>query len=70
MDGNGVVNPGFYFNDNDTLIYGPNYVLNIEFELHKEQKDDYNYPVFGWHWFDSEDEAYAFFGIEKLTTEA
>ena len=59
------MNPGFYFNDNGVLFYGPNYVLNIEFELYLENKDEYDYPVFGWYWFDSEDEAYAFFNIEK-----
>lgn len=60
---------GFYFNENGNLLYAPNYVLNIDFELHAENKDEHEYPVYGWHWFDSEDEAYTFFGIDKPITE-
>lgn len=57
------MNPGFYKNDNGMLLSGPNYVLNENYELYKESKDTYQYPVDGWYWFDNEEEAYSFFGL-------
>jgi hypothetical protein len=48
---------GFYKNDNGTLLHGPNYVLNKNYELRAETKDQHTYPVDGWTWFDSEEEA-------------
>lgn len=56
---------GFYKKENDNLIYAQNLVLNSEYQLFKELKDEYNYPIDGWYWFDSEDDAYVFFSIEK-----
>lgn len=56
---------GFYKLENGQIIHGPNYVLNMRYELYKENRAQYEYPVDGWYWFDSEDEAYAFLGIEK-----
>lgn len=59
---------GFYkIIDNETLqmAMGPNYVLGPygSFELQRAQKDTYTYPVDGWYWFDSEEEACVFFNI-------
>ncbi len=48
---------GFYKLDEGQLLYGPNFVSNANFELLREIKDEYTYPVDGWHWFDSESEA-------------
>lgn len=48
---------GFYKNDNGTILYGPNFVLNADYELRVETKDDYTYPVDGWYWFSSREEA-------------
>lgn len=48
---------GFYKEENGELVYGPNFVLNKNFELYKETRDQYTYPVDGWYWFDSEEEA-------------
>ena len=48
---------GFYKNDNGTLLFGPNFVLNANYELRRETHDQHNYPVDGWFWFDSEQEA-------------
>jgi hypothetical protein len=59
------MNSGFYKNDNGQLLYGPNFVLNKDYELRRENKDHYTYPVDGWFWFDNEDEAYVYFNIEK-----
>jgi len=56
---------GFYKNDNGLLLCGPNFVLNASYELRIEKKDEYEYPIDGWYYISSEDEAYVFFGIEK-----
>jgi len=58
---------GFYKNDNGTLLYGPNFILNSNYELRKESKDDHTYPVDGWYWFDARQEALDFFGIVEET---
>ena len=54
---------GFYKKDGDTLLYGPNFVLNENYELRAETKDQYTYPVDGWSWFDSKEEAIRILGI-------
>lgn len=54
---------GFYKLDGDVL-FGPNFVLNANYELRRETKDQHSYPVDGWIWFDTKEEAYAFFGVE------
>lgn len=56
---------GFYSLDESTnsLIYGPNYVINAKFELRKENKNEYQYPYFGWYWFDTRAEALNHFEI-------
>ena len=48
---------GFYKNDNGTLLFGPNFVLNANYELRRETHDQHTYPIDGWHWFDNEDQA-------------
>jgi hypothetical protein len=48
---------GFYKDDNGSLIWSADRVINDNFELWIDQKDSYEYPVEGWHWFDSEVEA-------------
>jgi hypothetical protein len=37
-----------------TLMEAPNFVFGPGFELQKERKDTYEYPVDGWTWYDSE----------------
>ena len=54
---------GFYKLDGEELLYGPNFVLNANYELFKETKDTHTYPVEGWYWFDSEENAKVFFGL-------
>ena len=56
---------GFYKNDNGTLSYGPNFILNKDYELRAASKDQYAYPVDGWSWFESEQEAISFFGLSQ-----
>ena len=53
---------GFYKFDT-ILLWGPNFVESPTYTLYKENKDDYTYPVDGWYWFESLEEAQNFFGI-------
>lgn len=48
---------GFYKNDNGTLLFGPNFVLNANYELRRETHEQHNYPIDGWFWFDTEQDA-------------
>lgn len=57
------MNPGFYKNENGLLLYGPNFVLNKDYELRAETHEGHEYPVDGWSWFDSEEEARDALGI-------
>jgi len=41
---------GFYNSDG---VYAPNFVYGPGFELLKEHKDTYTYPVNGWVWAES-----------------
>jgi len=49
--------PGFYKNDNGSLLWSADRVINDNFQLWIDLKDTYNYPVEGWIWADSEAEA-------------
>jgi len=53
---------GFYKLDAD-LLYGPNFVINANYELRRETHDQQTYPIDGWSWFDSEEEARFFFSL-------
>jgi len=58
---------GFYKVDpSGIVIYGLNYVFGPydQYKLLREEKDTYTYPIDGWYWFDTEQEAYEFFQIE------
>jgi hypothetical protein len=58
---------GFYKNESGQLLYGPTTVqfpISIDHvDLNRDQKDDHSYPVDGWHWFDTEEEARLFFDL-------
>ena len=54
---------GFYKNYSGHLIYGPTCISHKDFELLREKKDEYQYPVDGWYWFDSEKDAKNFFEV-------
>lgn len=44
---------GFYKqNEEGEWMHAPNFVYALEYELTRDKKDDYNYPVDGWYWFD------------------
>ena len=48
---------GFYKNDGGNLLYAPTYVINKDYELHIEQYNTYNYPISGWYYFNTLQEA-------------
>ena len=50
---------GFYKRDGEQLLYGPNFVLNADYELRRETREQNALPVDGWQWFDTAAEAYA-----------
>jgi len=57
---------GFYkTDDGETLICAPNYIDAPDYTLVKELKDTYTYPLHGWTWFNSEEEAKAVLLEEK-----
>jgi hypothetical protein len=44
---------GFYKkNEEGEWMYAPNFVYSSDYELKSEDKDNYEYPVDGWYWFD------------------
>jgi hypothetical protein len=49
--------PGFYKIIDEKLWCAPNAVYAPNYTLKKEEKDNFEYPVDGWHWFDSEAQA-------------
>lgn len=65
MDGDRVNKntSGFYKYEEPSLLYGPNFVLDANFELRKETKNNHEYPIDGWYWFDSREEALEFFNV-------
>lgn len=48
---------GFYRVQDGQLIYGRFFVLHQDYELHRHLKDTYTYPIDGWQWYDSEEQA-------------
>jgi hypothetical protein len=55
---------GFYKKTDEKLLYAPNAVRAPEYDLFREKKDTYEYPVNDWYWFDDETTAKEFFNIE------
>jgi hypothetical protein len=56
---------GFYKLDGEDLLFGPNFVLNKDYELRRETHDQHQYPINGWTWFDNEEEAKLAFNLTK-----
>jgi hypothetical protein len=53
---------GFYKKqEDDQILYAPNIVEGNSYVLVAQDKDEYDYPVDGWTWFNSEKEAISFF---------
>jgi hypothetical protein len=43
---------GFYKLEDDNWQYAPHFVYAPTYELIKEYKDSYTYPIEGWVWYD------------------
>ena len=55
MDDSGIITTeGFYKQDGDNWIYAPNFVYSDGYELKKELKDTYTYPIDGWVWYNQQ----------------
>jgi hypothetical protein len=54
---------GFYKNDGGELFFAPNFVYGPSLELLIAKKDTYTYPVDGWTFFSTRQEALDAFGI-------
>ena len=54
----------FYKYENEELLSGPMVTFPDGEMLLLELKDDYTYPVQGWYYFATEQEAKDFFGIK------
>lgn len=53
MDNNGVDDSGFYRKVEDgSWMCAENFVYGPDFELLRELKDTYTYPIEGWSWYD------------------
>lgn len=53
----------FYKKTTEELLAAPNFVRAPDYDLFADQRDTYTYPVDGWYWFDSLDEAIAAFAM-------
>lgn len=67
MDGAYMSTAGFY---NNQGFWTPHKVSHADFELVKDLKDTYTYPVFGWTWYNSVEEAQAAEGFDISIVEA
>ena len=57
---------GFYKKQDGQLLYGPHIVEGDGYVLLAQDKDTYEYPIDGWIWFESEEEANNFFNENKV----
>lgn len=53
----------FYKSENNNLYFGV-YVQSGSYSLFDFEKETYTLPIDGWYWFDTMEEAKAFFNIE------
>lgn len=60
---------GFYLVENNNLLYAQNFIKNSSFEINRNEKDSYTYPINGWYWFDSEEDARIFFNLPIINTD-
>jgi hypothetical protein len=53
----------FFKLDDEILLEAPTTVMGLDYDLYAESHTEYEYPIEGWYWFDSELEAREFFGL-------
>lgn len=56
----------FYKRQDDELLCAPTFVAAPDYELTAANRAEYDYPVDGWYWFDTLDDA--LIGLPKQTT--
>ena len=56
---------GFYKIEDGNLLFAPHFVDAPSFTLLEDEKDNYEFPVDGWYWFDNELDAKSFFKITE-----
>lgn len=54
-------NAGFYKKDETQILFAPNIVEGPGYTLVESEKDSYQYPIDGWIWANSLDDAIAYF---------
>ena len=54
-------------NESD-YTFGPE-VISAEYQLLTEDKDTYTYPIDGWYWANSENEARVVLGLPEISNE-
>lgn len=55
---------GFYKNINESVFFAKNNVHHKDYDLNINNRENYSYPIDGWFYFDSKEDAYAFFDLE------
>lgn len=55
----------FYKRENEEIQVAPTFVSGPGFVLNVENKNEYKYPVEGWYWFETLDEAMRFFSTPQ-----
>jgi len=59
MDDNWIDESGFYRKvEDESWMYAPHFVYAPDFELLRDLKDTYDYPVGGWSWYDQAPQEY------------
>lgn len=62
---------GFYKRDpGGILLFGRYFVLNANYHLKRDEHTIHQYPIDGWYWFESEEEARSFLGFPTRLEEA
>jgi hypothetical protein len=62
---------GFYKLDpGGVLLFGRYFVFNADYHLNRDNRDQHEYPVDGWSWYGSEDEAREALGFPTKLEEA
>lgn len=59
----------FFKHADGKLLFGERFVTGPGYDLSADRRDEYKYPVDGWFWFDTEDEARAHFGMPEEPVE-